>query len=266
MNPNNKLNLSGTFNQAQNLNEHNFQESFFPEITYENDNIIATHNSTGEERYFINPSNINNFRKIMNKRQRNEKKEKNTHSKFTYNNLKRESKHLVIENVMDFINKKIAIVYDGNIGDGLFKKQLMKLNQDQKKNSNAEFNQLFLSRTLKEILSENITKRINFYNEDHNKKLIEQLIEEKRDEFESLFNLTFLDCLEHFIGKKKVEELDGLTLFSELKDSILEKYKTDGESYYNNLELFMKEFQRKINNSKPRKRKEQKYEDLLDIL
>ena len=60
----------------------------------------------------------------MNKRQRNEKKEKNTHSKFTYNNLKRESKHLVIENVMDFINKKIAIVYDGNIGDGLFKKTI----------------------------------------------------------------------------------------------------------------------------------------------
>ena len=54
MNPNNKLNLSGTFNHEQNLNEHNFQESFFPEITYENDDIIATHNSTGEERYFIN--------------------------------------------------------------------------------------------------------------------------------------------------------------------------------------------------------------------
>jgi hypothetical protein len=266
MNPNNKLNFNESFNQGHNLNEHNFQESFLPEITYENDNIIATHNSTGEERFFINPPNPDNFRNIMNKRQRTEKKGKNTHSKFTYNNLKRESKHLVIENVMDFINKKIEIVYDGKIGDGLFKKQLLKLNQDQKKNSNAEFNQLFLSRTLKEILSENITKRIKFYNEDHNKKLIEQLIEEKRDEFESLFNLTFLDCLEHFTGKKKVEELDRLTLFSELKDSILEKYKTDGESYYNNLELFMKEFQRKINNSKPRKRKEQKYEDLLDIL
>ena len=34
MNPNNKLNLIGTFNHGQNLNEHNFQESFFPEITY----------------------------------------------------------------------------------------------------------------------------------------------------------------------------------------------------------------------------------------
>ena len=54
MNPNNKLNFNESFNQGHNLNEHNFQESFLPEITYENDNIIATHNSTGEERFFIN--------------------------------------------------------------------------------------------------------------------------------------------------------------------------------------------------------------------
>jgi len=174
------------------------------------------------------------------------KKEKNPQSKFSYNNSKRETKHLVIENVMDFINKKINEVYQGNIGDGLFKKQLMKLNQEQKKNSNAEFNQLFMNRTLKEILSHNITKRIKFYDEDHNKKVIDKIIEEKKDVFENLFNLTFIDCVEHFIGNKKYEELDGLTLFSELKNSILEKYKDDGESYYRNLELFMKEFQKKL--------------------
>ena len=174
------------------------------------------------------------------------KKEKNPQSKFSYNNSKRETKHLVIENVMDFINKKINEVYQGNIGDGLFKKQLMKLNQEQKKNSNAEFNQLFMNRTLKEILSQNITKRIKFYDEDHNKKVIDKIIEEKKDVFENLFNLTFIDCVEHFIGNKKYEELDGLTLFSELKNSILEKYKDDGESYYRNLELFMKEFQKKL--------------------
>ena len=132
---------------------------------------------------------------------------------------------------MDFINKKINEVYQGNIGDGLFKKQLMKLNQEQKKNSNAEFNQLFMNRTLKEILSQNITKRIKFYDEDHNKKVIDKIIEEKKDDFENLFNLTFIDCVEHFIGNQKFEELDGLTLFSDLKNSILEKYKDDGESY-----------------------------------
>ena len=80
-----------------------------------------------------------------------------------------------------------------------------------------------------------------------------------------LFNLTFIDCVEHFIGNKKYEELEGLTLLSELKNSILEKYKEDGESYYRNLELFMKEFQKKINNAKPRKRKEKNIEDLLNI-
>ena len=250
LDPNNKLNLLETFNQDQ-----NYQESV-PEIIYENPNILITHNSTGEERYFINTRNLGNFAKKNAKRARNTKKEKKPHTKFSYDNLKRECKHLVIENVMDFINEKINIVYDGNIGEGLFKKQLMKLNQEQKKNSGVEFNQIFLTKTLKEILSQNITKRIKFYKEDHNKVLINRLIEEKKDEFESLFNLTFIDCVEHFIGNKKVEELDGLTLFSELKDSILEKYENDGESYYNNLELFMKDFKNIINNAKPRKRKD----------
>ena len=250
LDPNNKLNLLETFNQDQ-----NYQESV-PEIIYENPNILITHNSTGEERYFINTHNLGNFAQKNLKRPRNTKKEKKPHTKFSYDNLKRECKHLVIENVMDFINEKINIVYDGNIGEGLFKKQLMKLNQEQKKNSGVEFNQIFLTKTLKEILSQNITKRIKFYKEDHNKVLINRLIEEKKDEFESLFNLTFIDCVEHFIGNKKVEELDGLTLFSELKDSILEKYENDGESYYNNLELFMKDFKNIINNAKPRKRKD----------
>ena len=128
----------------------------------------------------------------------------------------------------------------------------MKLNQEQKKNSNVEFNQLFLNKTLKEILSQNMTRRIKFYKEEHNN----QLIEEKREEFENLFNLTFIECLEHFVGTRNVEELNGLTLFSEIKGQILDKYKKDGESFYKNLELFMKEFKNKINNAKPRKRKE----------
>ena len=76
-----------------------------------------------------------------------------------------------------------------------------------------------------------ITRRIKFYKEDHNKELINQLIEEKKEEFENLFNLTFIECLEHFVGIGKIEELNGLTLFSELKKQILDKYKKDGESF-----------------------------------
>ena len=70
-----------------------------------------------------------------------------------------------------------------------------------------------------------------------------------------MFNITFIDCLDHFIGKKQIKELNGLTLFSELKEQILKEYKEDGESYYKNLEIFLNEYEQRINNAKPRKRK-----------
>ena len=70
---------------------------------------------------------------------------------------------------------------------------------------------------------------------DHNKKVIDKIISEKKDIFEKIFNLTFIQCLDHFIENKKIEELNGLTLYSELKEEIINKYENDGESYYENL-------------------------------
>jgi len=43
-------------------------------------------------------------------------------TKYSWDNLKRECKHLVVENVMKFINNKIYEVYNGYIDDGLLKK------------------------------------------------------------------------------------------------------------------------------------------------
>ena len=155
---------------------------------------------------------------------------------------------------MKFINDKIYESYKGNIGIALTKKKLLKLNQSQKANSDAEFNKIFIRKTLKEILSQNITKQINFYEQDHNKKLIETLLLEQREKFEKLFNLTFIECLEHFIGDKEIEELNGLTLFTELKDQIIKKHGKEGELYYENLSLFLKDFENKINKAKSRKK------------
>ena len=131
-------------------------------------------------------------------------------------------------------------------------------------NSSVEFNKEFLNKTLKEILSQNITKRIKKYEQEHNKKLINNLLEEKKEEFEKLFNLTFIECLNHFSGNKLIDELNGLTLFSELKDQILTKYEKDGESYFKNLEKFFKEFEQRINNAKPRQKKS--WNELLFII
>ena len=56
--------------------------------------------------------------------------------------------------------EEIYEVYKGNIGIGLTKKKLLKLNQSQKANADAEFNKIFIRKTLKEILSQNIIKQI----------------------------------------------------------------------------------------------------------
>jgi len=61
--------------------------------------------------------------------------------------------------------------------------------------------------------------------------------------------------VDHFIGNKHIEELNGLKLFSEFKEPILNKYEEDGESYYENLEILLKDFENKINKAKPRKKR-----------
>jgi len=226
--------------------------SIFSNKIPEEINPNLTFPNSGEERYLVKESDI-----LLNHKRKNEseKKTKKPHNKYTYDNLKRKSKHLVIENAMSFINKKIKEAYNGNIGEGILKKELVKLNQAQKKNSSAEFNKSFIHKTLKDILSQKITKKIKFLKDDHNQKVIEKILEEKKEEFESLFNITFIDCLDHFIGKKQIKELNGLTLFSELKEQILEECDDDGESYYKNLEIFLNEFEKRINNAKSKKKK-----------
>ncbi len=182
-------------------------------------------NSTNE-KFFGNSSNSllkqkrNNFSNI---------KFREKHTKYSCDNLKRECKHLL--------------------------KILFKLNQIQKTNSDVEFNKIFINKTLKEILSQNITKQFTLYEQDHNKKVIDRIILEKKDIFEKIFNLTFIQCVDHFIENKKIEELNGLTLFSELKKQIINKYENDGESYYENLRLFLKSFENKINRAKSRKKR-----------
>ena len=235
------------------------ESSIYPELEFEDyktQNVIF---SRYNEIYYINPSSklLNNkrFKDSYTKYKKSSKK----HTKYSYDNLKRECKHLVIENVMKFINNKIYEIYEGNIGNGLNIKRLLKLNQSQKTNADVEFNKLFITKSLKEIFSQDITKQIKLYSQDHNKKVIEKLIEEKKENFENLFNLTFIDCVEHFIGNKNIVELNGLILFSELKEQIISKYDKDGETYYETLRLFLQEFENKIKRAKPRRKKKKAY-------
>jgi hypothetical protein len=143
------------------------------------------------------------------------------HNKFSDDNLRRKVKHLVLKSVFDFINEKIKTMYS-DINKGIFTKQLLTINQKQISDATILFNKKFLEKPLKDIFSVEISKRYTNYLESHNKNLINSLMnqqdESKRLYFNGLFNLKFIDCLEHFRGTADYFHLEGLKTFDEIKD------------------------------------------------
>ena len=167
----------------------------------------------------------------------------------------RKIKATLITNLSLFINSLILKIYNGNIGNGIFRKEFFKMVQNQiiKGKKDKEF----LVKKLEDIFSEDISSKFTLYPKNHNKKLVENLLNEndeiKRDFFKQLFSLTFLDCLKHYRGDVNIEEIQGLkTLDEECKNF------EDNEEY---IELFRKnvfEFEKIIERKKTRNTKHDK--------
>ena len=164
-------------------------------------------------------------KKILSQNKKNkiqEKKNESKHTKYANDNMIRNIKSIVINHMMDFINKKIEEKYINN-GNGIRIKKLLKMKKEQVSNTKTNYNIDFMNKKLKDIFSENITSRYTNpirYPPEKNKNLIEELTneqdEEKKNYFNNLFNLTFIDCLEHFINKKFIPILKDLELFEEI--------------------------------------------------
>ena len=138
---------------------------------------------------------IGKKRKINNEEIQKRDVEDLEHNKFSDSNMRRKCKHLVLKNTLDFINKKIRSIYNGNIGNGLLKKELQTINQFQKHNANLNFNKEFLNKTLGQIFSDNLSTRFTNIPLNHNKMIINSLINEKDENkriyFNKLFNVNF---------------------------------------------------------------------------
>ena len=204
-------------------------------------------------------------RKINNEEIQKRDLEESEHNKFSDSNMRRKCKHLVLKNTLDFINKKIRNIYNGNIGNGLLKKELQTINQFQKHNANLNFNKEFLTKTLSQIFSDNISSRYTNIPLNHNKMIINSLINEKDENkriyFNKLFNVNFRQCLNLFIGKDFIVELDGLKRFEEIKnEQILGKYTFDSEEYFNIIFWYLNNFEEIINSKKPRKYRKSKFD------
>ena len=143
------------------------------------------------------------------------------------------------------------------------KKKILDINKQQVAITNIDYNQKFIKKTIGTILSDTISTRFTNYRPKHNEELIKRLKNDEnkniREYFEKLFNLTFLDCVDHFIGNEKLEILEGMTLFEEMKDdhAQLEKRNIDlnDESYLENLKYYFENYESILKAKKSRNRK-----------
>ena len=163
---------------------------------------------------------------------------------------------------MDFLNNRISFVYNGKLGNSIFKKELKSINHNQILNPKKEFNQIFLTKTIGKIFSDDISKKYTILPLNHNKNLIFRLLndkdENKKTYFQKLFGLNFIQCLKHFRGEESNGLLNGLKCFKNMKEEIINDYKEDGDEYYEVLQYYLNNFETIINNKRTRKTRKSK--------
>jgi hypothetical protein len=184
------------------------------------------------------------------------KREEN--ERYSKDNLLRRSKTILFDSILKYDNYIISKVYDDQIGNGINIKKLLKINHSQIKNINAKYNRGLIETSQGKIFSENISKRHTYYPEDHNKRLINRLLNENDDEkrkiFVNLFSKTLKECIQHIAGQK-IEELKGLENFYE--NEIIELEEDD--KFKKELKRFIGNYEAIINKKKPRKTKQKEF-------
>ena len=185
-------------------------------------------------------------------RKRLDSGEVGVHTKFTDDNLRRKCKHLIIDNLMKLINQKLKDIYKEDIGQGILIKKLFAMNPAQIQNAYVEFDQRFLNKTLKDIFSEDICKKFSNYPPEHNKNLINRLLNEndvnKKILFARIFNFKFKDVLRHINSSEELFELNGL----EDIDLIVKKYEEEPD-YMEVLKYYILNFEYIIERKRTRK-------------
>ena len=238
-----EINLESSKIEKTTLEKTKLVENLFQPNLYINLNISEPIEPISEKKF------------LQKKRGRKSKSEKNNeengeHNKYSNDNMQRKIKHLIIKNTQDLINY--------NISEKDFSSpKLLTLNQEQIFNSKVEFNKAFLQKTLKDIFSENISNRYHKPS-DYNKTLIDNLINSGKEEnkifFKKLFDVKFIECLEHFRKSKEIEVLKGLTLFDDLINYKKDKNFED-KAYVKGIRELLMNYETIIGQKKERNRK-----------
>jgi len=179
------------------------------------------------------------------------------HNKFSPDNIIRKIKSNLFDVLLRYINNAMeeeeVEITEKNIKKIILSKPfLLKINQEIIKNINVEINLNLLRSTLKEIFSNDVSKKVENHGLDKNKKLIEKIYQEnKQKRAISILNMTFYQCLEQFRGSKNYKELDGLEKdFQKVINDLKEKGESEG--YISDFIELVNTFEDYYMNKKPR--------------
>ena len=167
-------------------------------------------------------------------------REKNKKSRPKYREvcLRRKLKRLVLKYAFKFIKEKIKDKNDA----------IKKIGYAQINNVKIEFEKEFIYKTLGDIFSVPISTKHTTIKEkeNYNKNKIDKL-KESDFNLKNIFDVTFILCLNHFMGIENIKVLEGMKTFEEIKT--LEKLDKMEES---NLKFISSNYENKILHSMPR--------------
>ena len=202
-------------------------------------------------------TNSNKYKNLIDKKRKRGNELINELNEYNPDKILRKIRTMSLRTVIIFINEMIKIIYNNDIRKSILIRQFLEINKKELSHSNVEFDKKFLYKELKEILSENISEKYSNFPPDKNKRLVEELITSEigGPYFQKLFELTFLDCLEHIRGTKKFSELMGLMDVEEMLN--YEEFKIDKDQIQT-YEDYIYEYENIIKRKKSRNSKYQK--------
>ena len=199
-------------------------------------------------------NNLTEKKKVGRKRKEISKENETEPSNY---NIIRKCKNIVLEYTLKYLNNKIKEIYEGDIGEGIYKKELLDINSELKSDNRINSIKNILNKTLKEIFSVNISERYTSFLSNHNEVIIKRLLNKsdinKRERFNKLFNLKFSNCLKIFIDDKNCEDfkmIEGFPKFQVIKTEL-----NESEKYLNNINEFLMKFEDILKSKKARKKK-----------
>ena len=182
------------------------------------------------------------------------------HNKFSSDNMIRKIKVFLFSVLLRFINQSIK--QESQTGEQNLKEKdysktfLVKVKQEIILKINVEYNLKLLDSKLKNIFSNDISKKVKSLDLDINKNLIKEIFaQNKLVKTKQILNMTLYQCLEHFRGTKYYKELAGLEKEFNFVINDL-KIKGENEKYISEFIYLINTFKEFYNKKIPRRPRE----------